>query len=306
MSHLTQKLTALALFAVLVLFSATWTLAGNLDSPGLPDADASKSYTLQDLYNRLHTGAMGTQSAFTKPDAGPAPTMHNINTIMGIAPAMDNDDGATPADVLKDKTFWGLTEGSWGHQTGTLEGGGSGAGVPKTGQTTYYGDRDDGELQRGVAWPNPRFTDNNNGTVTDNLTNLVWLKNANCAGTTRNWTTALSDITSLNTAGTMNGNLCGDTSNGGSHQTDWRLPNVLELMSLVAWGYSNPALANTAGTAKWSEGQPFTGVQSSSYWSSTTFADNTVYAWFVFMGYGSVSYSFKTSTYPVWPVRAGQ
>jgi hypothetical protein len=32
----------------------------------------------------------------------------------------------------------------------------------------------------GVAWPNPRFTDNSDGTVTDNLTGLIWLKNANC------------------------------------------------------------------------------------------------------------------------------
>ena len=40
----------------------------------------------------------------------------------------------------------------------------------------------DGDLQKGVAWPNPRFTDNANGTVTDNLTGLIWLKNANCFG----------------------------------------------------------------------------------------------------------------------------
>ena len=32
--------------------------------------------------------------------------------------------------------------------------------VPKTGQTTAYGECDDGVSQSGVAWPNPRFTDN--------------------------------------------------------------------------------------------------------------------------------------------------
>jgi hypothetical protein len=31
--------------------------------------------------------------------------------------------------------------------------------VPKTGQTISYGTRDDGALQKGVAWPTPRFTD---------------------------------------------------------------------------------------------------------------------------------------------------
>lgn len=51
-------------------------------------------------------------------------------------------------------------------------------GVPKTGQTTCYdangsvipcaGTGQDGDIQAGVAWPDPRFTDNGNGTVTDN------------------------------------------------------------------------------------------------------------------------------------------
>src|SRR5215831_9628931 len=52
--------------------------------------------------------------------------------------------------------------------------------VPRTGQTTSYAARDDGALQKGVALPTPRFTNNNNGTITDNLTGLIWLKNANC------------------------------------------------------------------------------------------------------------------------------
>ena len=48
--------------------------------------------------------------------------------------------------------------------------------VPKSGQTTPYEPGDDGYLQRGAAWPNPRFSDNNDGTVTDNLNGLIWLK----------------------------------------------------------------------------------------------------------------------------------
>ncbi|UCE55232.1 MAG: hypothetical protein JSV31_07260 [Desulfobacterales bacterium] len=52
--------------------------------------------------------------------------------------------------------------------------------VAKTGQTDSYADCDDGDLEKGIVWPVPRFTDNEDGTVTDNLTGLVWLKNANC------------------------------------------------------------------------------------------------------------------------------
>ena len=50
-----------------------------------------------------------------------------------------------------------LTAGHWG-QTGTYNI--YPAMVPKTGQTTSYGAGDDGALKKGVAWPNPRFTDN--------------------------------------------------------------------------------------------------------------------------------------------------
>ena len=62
--------------------------------------------------------------------------------------------------------------------------------VPKTGQTVSYATGDDGDLQKGVAWPDPRFTDNSDGTVTDNLTGLIWLKNANCFGPVGPWVAA--------------------------------------------------------------------------------------------------------------------
>ena len=56
--------------------------------------------------------------------------------------------------------------------------------VAQTGQTTIYISGDDGALQKGVDWPIPRFTDNGKGNIRDNLTKLIWLKNANCPGDT--------------------------------------------------------------------------------------------------------------------------
>ena len=50
--------------------------------------------------------------------------------------------------------------------------------VSKSGNTISWATGDDGDLQTGVAWPNPRFKDNLNGTITDNLTGLIWLKDA--------------------------------------------------------------------------------------------------------------------------------
>ncbi len=52
--------------------------------------------------------------------------------------------------------------------------------VPRTGQTVSAAVGDDPSANKGVPWPNPRFIDNTDGTVTDALTGLVWMKNAGC------------------------------------------------------------------------------------------------------------------------------
>ena len=161
--------------------------------------------------------------------------------------------------------------------------------VPKTGQTTSYATGDDGDLEKGVAWPNPRFTDNEDGTITDNLTGLIWLKDANCFGK-RTWGNALSDSNGLESGE------CGLTD--GSSAGEWRLPNRFELESLLDLKNASPALPY---------GHPFTNVQSSGCWSSTTSAYGTDGAWYVAMGDGIVYYSYKHGGVNyVWPVRGGQ
>lgn len=182
--------------------------------------------------------------------------------------------------------------------------------VPKTGQTTSYATGDDGDLEKGLIWPNPRFTDNGDGTVTDNLTNLVWLKEANCislnypsydnddiVGDGRvNWQHALDFVAGIND---------GTYPDCGAGSTKWRLPNSNEVANLVHKGYYSPAMPNTAGTGQWSEGDPFTNVQTLYYWSSTTNAFNTDYAWRVYMALGDVNSDLKSHDNYVWPVRDG-
>jgi len=167
--------------------------------------------------------------------------------------------------------------------------------VPKTGQTTSYGTGDDGDLQMGTAWANPRFTDNGNGTVTDNLTGLIWLKDANCFGK-KTWAEALSDCNNLTAPD------CGLSD--GSVVGDWRLPNVRELHSLVHYDFLNPALPDTAGMGQSTEGDPFTNTTGDYiYWTSTTTLDNTAKAFYVDFGRGSVFRKLKTKALRVWPVR---
>jgi len=172
--------------------------------------------------------------------------------------------------------------------------------VEKTGQTKTYRLGDDGNLEKGVSWPVPRFRDNGNGTVTDRLTGLTWLKNANCFGG-REWDDALDVCNNLAEG------QCGLTD--GSEPGDWRLPNVRELQSLIHFGFYGPALPNTAGTGQWTEGDPFTGVQSYVYWSSTTSAHGKGDARCVDLYAGIMSYCSKTPYsyfYYVWPVRGRQ
>jgi len=175
--------------------------------------------------------------------------------------------------------------------------------VPKTGQTTQYAVADDGvyAATKGAAWPNPRFTNTNNGVVTDNLTGLIWLKNANCFGR-MTWAPALTAVKTLQSGA------CGLTD--GSALGEWRLPSKKELESLVASQYVYPVLSNTVGTGPWTAGDPFTGVRSNQwyddYWSSTTVAEVTTHAWVVLFGDGSVLAYNKLGLGSVWPVRGGQ
>jgi uncharacterized repeat protein (TIGR01451 family) len=156
--------------------------------------------------------------------------------------------------------------------------------LPQTGQKTSYYTGDDGDLEEGSAWPAPRFNDHGDGTVTDNLTGLMWKKDANLPNGTMTWNEALDYCNNLTLAG----------------YTDWRLPNRKELLSLIDYSRYDPALPL---------GYPFTNVRSYSYfyWSSTTYATYPDYAWIVFMWGGDLSSGLKSGrNYYVWPVRSGQ
>lgn len=148
-----------------------------------------------------------------------------------------------------------------------------------------------------------RFTDHGDGTVTDNRTGLIWLKNANCFGQI-NWYEAMTAVADL-----ANGQ-CGLTD--GSFAGDWRLPERIEVLALLDERYEYPALGNAAGTGQWEEGDPFFDVQPGSYWSATGYENYSNAVWLVFFSqgymlyYANNSFAGKTGFCSVWPVRDGQ
>jgi len=122
------------------------------------------------------------------------------------------------------------------------------------------------------------FEDNRNGTITDRITQLVWQKQDE--GTTAVWEDAIT--------------VCEKLSLG--RYSDWRLPNVKELRSIVDSGTYAPAIY--AGY--------FPNTQSNSYWSSTTYVASPDAAWHVNFWHGEVAGSLKGNALFVRCVRGGE
>ena len=163
----------------------------------------------------------------------------------------------------------------------------------KTGQTESYAALDDGQLQKGVGWPRwpeTRFIENSDGTVTDSLTGLIWLLDANCLGGTISWSSALNKVNDFN-VNSGNYSCSGYTGN----YSNWRLPNRKELRSMIDYSRSNVALP---------EGHLFINIElAEAYWTSTTWAHYPSEAWLIYFEEGTLASHLKTNSRHVWPVR---
>ncbi|HEY6094690.1 MAG TPA: DUF1566 domain-containing protein [Gallionellaceae bacterium] len=117
--------------------------------------------------------------------------------------------------------------------------------IPDTGQTasytTTFGEDSDYTIN------SPSYTDNGDGTITDNVTNLVWQKDDD--GTLRTWSEATA--------------YCGSLSLPGM---GWRLPTTFELVGIAA--YSSTILPNINLSY-------FPTTKLGYYWAATPYAGNT-------------------------------
>ncbi len=180
--------------------------------------------------------------------------------------------------------------------------------LPKTGQTNSYYAGDDGDLEIGVDWdPGTRFTDNSDGTITDGLTGLMWLQDANCASTVGFdpdgvpgngqllWGNAAEFIHRINgnNGGIPTLNLCTSTT-----YSNWRMPNIHEIETLVDSGYMEQDCTGSSGSnpcaslAEWLIEGGFVNVQiagiatglnalptNGTYWASTIYIAFPESAW---------------------------
>jgi hypothetical protein len=141
--------------------------------------------------------------------------------------------------------------------------------------------------------PDSRFTNNEDGTITDIQTGLMWARcrqgfqgagcdtSSNPVTNTFTWAAALA----LNSA-------TSDTAN----RTDWRLPNIKELQSLVEISCSSPAINNSF----------FPNTGNTFFWSASPNALSTLFAWGVFFNNGDVVVSNRVNAQSVRLVRGGQ
>ena len=143
-----------------------------------------------------------------------------------------------------------------------------------------------------ASTPDSQLVDNGNGTVTDSATGLMWkkcsegLSGDNCESGTLDyltWQGALQQPGAVNNAG------------GFAGHTDWRLPNINELVSLVEEQCYDPAINLNR----------FPNTPSRHAWSGSPYADFSASAWSVYFPYGYSSAGRRNNSYAVRLVRGG-
>jgi len=118
--------------------------------------------------------------------------------------------------------------------------------------------------------------DNSKEVVVDKSTNLMWQDDNDANSVIKTWVEAI--------------NYCENLTLGG--YTDWRLPNINELESIVDYTKTDPAISSE-----------FSNVDSDNYWSSSSFVGYSAYAWLVDFYHGLDDVYYKSDSFFVRCVR---
>lgn len=178
-------------------------------------------------------------------------------------------------------------------------------GIQQTGQTVCYdglgaeidceGTGQDGDFQLGAS---RSFTDNGDGTITDDVTGLVWEKMTDDGSihdkdSTWTWENAFTSKIEMLNLEVFAG------------YEDWRLPNRFELDSLVNLGASGPAAYSVFAAGCTNGCTSCSCTRPDYYWTSSTYVANAAYGWTVYFNAGDTYASKKDQAYFVRAVRGG-
>jgi TPR repeat protein len=176
-----------------------------------------------------------------------------LRTDRAVQPFKQGCDGGNAAACASSK-------GSTGGGTGTV--GATRANEPVDSWAQWPMPNSQADVTAGA--PNlESYTDNGDGTVTDNVTSLMWQKAVPLD--TYTWTDAAAYCRRLTLAG----------------HSDWRLPSIIELYSIVDLGQNGSI-----------NGTYFPSTPLNQYWSSSPVAGGPDGAWHVWFGFGGASYRF--------------
>jgi len=199
---------------------------------------------------------------------------------------------------------------------------------PATGQTTAYtairtgagspsAVDEDGTLRVGTTL---RYIDNGDGTIRDQNTGLMWEKkvtgdgvpnpaNLHDADNSYVW----SEVIAMGTDSIWDwlDDVNAEGGVGFAGHSDWRVPNLKELQSIVDYENENPAVHSifhdpaTCATCSDITEAACTCTDAITYWSSTTRKPNTAQAWNVDFSDGAISGNGKGGARRVRAVRLG-
>ncbi len=278
-----------------------------LDTPDGPNPSAITVTANGDIF-LLHSDSPSL-AALSRISPGQSPqTIHTYDSIdqvpvdMGGAPGTQTDTDTGCGDMNDDGSFdiadsvvlrralAGLGPGITQDCMGQL---------PATGQSTVYVTDDDGDIQAGATLS---YMDNGDGTITDLNTGLMWEKKSN-DGTIHDKDTAYNwdDAFAVHVAG------LNDPNAPFAGHTDWRMPNVKELQSIIDYEADSPSVdpvfnsgcvaACTVTTCSCTQ---------SVYWSATSSAGIPMLAWVMDFSNGDVFGDHKSlSVFSVRAVRGG-
>ena len=148
-----------------------------------------------------------------------------------------------------------------------------------------------------------RYMDCGNGTVTDAVTGLLWLKDADCTVFNQQapWYVAQAIVANLGDG------QCGLSD--GSAPGDWRLPTRDEWEAMVGHDETGATCASPALTDGWGTNcfgvgpTPFLHVVPVQYWSNSAFVDVPSHVWAIHLRGGEFQFVARSIALKVWPVR---